>query len=570
MKQKQIISDSNVYIVARYIAFFIASVASGLFNIFLFSSLDHSYAYLLIALSVALEGAKLTTVISINVSRSLYLKLGHKPLKTKSNLLFGYYLIYGFLSILASLGFSIYITAKTQTLQNTELEILLGRRTAIESKVDEITQLRQSANIATYMEYPLWIEANEQYNDYNARYEEADLTDTQLRQARDLIADKESEEYLAAERNYQAGRTALAGFRSQMQRASQERLRIQNAFEASKEDMSGQIDILNNQLQALIEQAGIEDVTDGSTALIILNERIQNENLRVIQEKGMTYMFEGFSDLTAGKLTPNFIKIFILLLASLLLELTIYQCSPDIKISGWILKYFKRSLPEDKKFQDILALYDDENVDEIITEYEKAKQAEAPIIEVPMVAQMQATFKEPVKLEFEPVIEQPPIKPKKPRKKRTPKPKIVEVPVQLEPTHEPIIVEKTIEVPVVNNDKIEIEEEILPPTQVIEEVKLKESSSSTHYRFGRASDQVINKAIDFVNLCITGPGKFAVSPQQAAVKLGFSSKAKDVFLEHLALLKINKLQLIYKKDDEYYSNFGAKEIIDYMTEAVNE
>ena len=561
MRIKQLtISDSSMYIGARYLSFFIASIASAMFNIFLFTALDPSWAYLLIALSIALEGAKLTTVISINVVRSLFMKLNYKPLLRKSKWLFFWYLIYGFLSILASLGFSTYITARTQAIRNSDLEILASRQYAIEMKMNEIVSLQQSASIPNYMEYPLWIDANLEYQDYNRRYEEADLLDSQLRLERDQVLDRDSEEWREADRRYQAQRTFLNNVRAQRQRADGERQRIQASFEQSKNDMDGQLNLLNNQLQTIIVQAGIEAL-DGSTALIIIKEQIQNEEIKLIREKGMTYMFEGFSDYTKGAVSPEFIKIFILLLASLLLELTIFQCAPSVRISGSILKYFKRNLPEDKTFQEILEMYNDENeagVNTIMSgPVRKVKKSKVKFPSLPKTTEAD--------------IER--LLPAKEAKVLTP-----EEWKEWEKDANKMTTEELVSrLKADNQTEEEVREQLKDEgiTVQVEEPEVpkripSEEKKTIRYRFGRTTNLIANKLCDFIRLCINEPGQFIMSPEDAAEQLKLNRRAKEVFLDHLSNLKLGSKQLIFKKGDDYYTNFSADEIISYATEIIEE
>jgi len=616
---KKVLSDSNVYIGARYLAFIIAAIASAMFNVFLFTALDPGWTYLLLALSLALEGAKLTTVISINVVKSLYLKLNYKPLLRKSRTLFSWYLVYGLLSVIASLGFSTYITSRTQTIRDSGLEILLSRRAAIEYKMDEIVSIRQSANVATYMEFQPWITANEIWMEEDSLVRAAEARFAQLRLDRDNIMDRESEEWVAANQAFQAQSTYLTQVRATRNRAEAERTRIQATFEASKSDMEGQISILNDELLMLIEQADVE-ATNGNIALIILTEQIQNEEIKIIHDKGLTYMFEGFSNYTGGRIPPEHIKIFILLLASLLLELTIFQCAPAVRINGLILKYFKRSLPEDRTFNEIIELYADEDIGYVINENPTPKVKETVIDEDEEPLVLGEPDPNPLYRPPENDPPPPPVKKRKPRKKKEyPAPeqppfpdmkKAVEStikdfdrlfpadapeaqPQPMEVIEEKLtqwekeelpplpttmeemaayteekesVVDQVVDIPeevtVRPTREIKYQQQIVPPRQV--------RSNTIRYRFGRATPEIIEKAINFVKLCIDKQGKFVNSPDEASGQLKFSRKAKEVFLEHLSLLSIKDKPLIYKDDGEYFSNFSADEIVNYISEVVED
>ena len=77
--------------------------------------------------------------------------------------------------------------------------------------------------------------------------------------------------------------------------------------------------------------------------------------------------------------------------------------------------------------------------------------------------------------------------------------------------------------------------------------------------------------IKHTKVCIDKPGPFILYPDIAASKLGFSQKAKEVFLSHLMMLKLKNRNLIVKnKFGEYFSNFTADEIIACITEVIED
>jgi hypothetical protein len=535
----------------------------------------------------------------MNVVDSLHRKLLFEPLKRRARRLLVFYLIYGVLSIIASLGFSIVITSRTQAIRDSDLEILISRRTAIESKMSEMVTLRQSANISSYMEYPLWVEANTDWQDYRQRFEEADLVDSQLLRDRNQIADRQSEEWRIANTAFQAQRTFITGLRNQMNRADAERLRIQNSFEESKNDMAGQLALLDGQLHVLIQQAGIS-APDGSTALIMLQEIIQQEEIRIIKEKGMAYMFEGFSNLLKGAVTPETIKIIILLITSFLLELTIYQCSPDVKINRWILKYFKKSLPKEKSFNEILAMYEDEDGN-----YVEPEPSPPPVIEKPKKKVTRKPRQPKVKI-VEHSTEQSqeiqdevndgtilhakniaqevnltiPIKEAEPEDyaevvHSIPTEFVKEIPME-QPTDEI----KYQEIEVIDEAKskqinfIHVDQPIDPPQLEeipVENSKNTEEKKSIHYRFGRTTQLIADKLCEFINLCVKDSGQFLIDPEDAATQLKISKRVKEVFLEHLSNLKLGSRPLIYKnKNSYYYSNYSAEQIIAFATEVIED
>jgi len=544
----------------------IAAVASAMFNIFLFRSLDPSFSYILISLSIALEGAKLTTVISINVTKSLFLKLNYKPLLRLTRRLFVLYLVYGLLSIMASLGFSTYITAKTETLQNTALQIMVSQRESIVNKMGEISNLRQSASISSVLEYPPYVDKNEEvqrarefFEERNRLYLAADDADTVARarlSGAALTDANYSDLQLAATEasaKMQGFRTQMRNAQTQLNQARAELTRIEEIFNMSKGDMAGAISRLEDELRILISQANIEAGT-GDIALILIDANIQREHMRVLEEKGMAYMFEGFSNYTGGKIPPDWIKIFILLLASVLLELTIFQCAPSIKINKLILKYFKRSLPEDRPFHEIINMYRDEDGEEI----QESEQTTAAPIEQPRPRRQRPQRRvDPVVVETgDDGVTETPLVPVIDATLESSEPEPIPVPANVE-------VEPRPEAPKSTRRVVEAKDHIA------DEINDGSTNVKERYRFATTTPFVVTKFVEFIEKCI-GPeeGRFVMDPAQAASEMKLNSNTRDIFLSRLTRLTLGGKVLVERMPDGYYANFDVDRIKEYVSERV--
>jgi hypothetical protein len=122
-------------------------------------------------------------------------------------------------------------------------------------------------------------------------------------------------------------------------------------------------------------------------------------------------------------------------------------------------------------------------------------------------------------------------------------------------------------------DLPEPKKEVKPVEEKKEEDDLtpKNSESLIHYKFGKTTENIMNKLIDFVNLCIKGVGEFNMHPDHAAQQLSLGNRAKTVFLDRLSAIRLGTKTLITKnKYGEYYSNFPAKQIIDYVSSIKND
>jgi hypothetical protein len=375
----------------------------------------------------------------------------------------------------------------------------------------------------------------------------------------------------------------------------------------------------------------------------------------------MGYMFDLMSSIL--RVPADTIKFLILLFVAFLIELVIYQCSPDIRTTRGILHFFRRFIPKNMDVPALLKNYDEENkMFEDISEVEHdIKVQEAEVLKQSV---------EPIEPPIESIPEKKSRKPRKPKTAKTEpdgfppietlrkspsvldNPQIKEyleqaanmpadtdlntiVPVNLELKevpfnttkelldtqityepddqkiiHNPALIKtneqskerksyeenfdkenKELANNIIDTENNTFSKEAVDnwvdhtlsykpkdedifiqntiPIQDQEEEIIPERKTTTHYRFGRASREVIERAIQFINKCITGPGEFAMTPNEAANELKFNHRAKDVFIKNLSMLKLNNKPLIFQKDGDFYSNFTAKEIIDYMTEEVD-
>jgi hypothetical protein len=120
--------------------------------------------------------------------------------------------------------------------------------------------------------------------------------------------------------------------------------------------------------------------------------------------------------------------------------------------------------------------------------------------------------------------------------------------------------------------------ETIKPEPIIEKEDKKDadvlnpdSEGLIHYKFGKTTENIMKKLIDFVNLCIKGVGEFNMHPDHAAQQLKLGNRAKTVFLDRLSAIRLGTKTLITKnKYGEYYANYSAKQIIDYVSSVKND
>lgn len=146
---------------------------------------------------------------------------------------------------------------------------------------------------------------------------------------------------------------------------------------------------------------------------------------------------------------------------------------------------------------------------------------------------------------------------KAPVVKRTRKPKKKTEELEKLPTEEQIVVEK--------------KSPFLTPKEVAKQNKEENQEDLVNFKFGKTTQIIMNKLIDFISLCINNAGDFELHPDVAAQRLSLGDKAKKVFLDRLSALRLNSEPLIERnKYGEYVANFNAKEIIDFVSEIKND
>jgi hypothetical protein len=461
-----------------------------------------------------------------------------------------FYLMLALLSVTAGLGFSITITARTVASQSISLatmqaqyKTLTEQMEKISTKELEISELNKSSGI-TIDSYEPFIQANQRYQEAEAAYIQANNAYRSAMGSRSGLTDG-TPEFVAAQSEINRTNQLLSAATTarSLTKAEADRVKANfNDFQTNSEfvvkRLNDELIVYNEELQLLISQVGLMSKI-GSVALLELDNMIREEENRNIIEKGMAFMFEEFAKYLHT--TPETVKLFILLFVAILIELTIWQCSPDIRISRRVLYFFRNSLPADVDVKDILEKFDEEN-----KQFEDIKEiVEAPPPPPPPVPELVAPKR-------------------KTKRKRVKKPAdIVEaehlaVGWPLNPA-EPVVLPEEIALP---EEGEEMEEEVKPEPP--KDVK------SIHYRFGRTTETVKNEFVKFVRNVITDIGEFAKDPSIAASEMALNFKAKDVFLNRLLVMKMDNKFLIQEKEGVYYSNFPVEDIINYSTEIIND
>lgn len=345
-----------MFIFIRYGGFVLATVVSALFNIFLFTSLDRSYVWLLLCFSIALEGTKVSSVVGAHIFRDLYHKTRLRRLLYLSGAWFVVYFALAAFSILASLGFSLTVTARTRGAQDADIAQVERHKEAVEAQMAKMDDLRAVSSLSV-QEYAPYVEADSRYkaavdvyNVYNAAYAKAE--------AEAQTVPKDSEGYDQARARSGAAWTERRAALQARDTALAERDAVQRDFLQRKARSDELMDEAASEMQVLLSQAGV-DAESGAVACLQLEARVQEMRAAQVKEQGMGWMFVQFAEYTG--LSEAQVKIIILMFASVLLELTIFSSSPDIRLSRRILRFFVSVLPSDIDIDALLESIDADN-----------------------------------------------------------------------------------------------------------------------------------------------------------------------------------------------------------------
>lgn len=303
-------TDSIVYNTLLNIAFAASAVISGVLNFIMFTNLSHDTVWLLGSMSITLECMKIVTLLRKNTYESLYKKVPSKKLNSKKNFYFCVYLFFAALAIFASIGFSLRETHATQVSSSSEVITYTNQINAVQAQEDLVKKY------------------DTDYENKLSLFKQYDETDTNAQIAR---------------------RNALANNDVETRKAQD--LIIQNNkynLTTSKKDMTdakAKLDTESSKLSSMKSQFG---------EVWQLQQKLQDAKNKQIAEEGSSGMFTLIADTFHISAYAEQLKFIILLLISVLIELTIYMTSTDVNLDKALLHKFRKDLPENIDINDLI------------------------------------------------------------------------------------------------------------------------------------------------------------------------------------------------------------------------
>jgi hypothetical protein len=452
-------------------------------------------------------------------------------------------------SIFCSLAFSLTVTDKKDLLDTAEGMRINAAIEAVQGKLNEIEAVKQLSR-TDVESHPDIVKLRDEVEMYRSEYNMKRDQHAQITANRQRLGgrnDENAAQYDSFTAQINAAYTEYTQANRKMNEA-QGRLDVRRStLTEIKSNNVEELAKLNDEMGALKQMYSLET----ATPIIELQARLSDYEASLLSNSGSEKMFVILANMFGA--TPRWLKFAILLFLSILIELTVWQCGPDLQITPTILRHFKRSLPRDANVPKILKLFKEE--------YEKFSDS---IERTDKPVEMKPIREETIERVIEQKVE--------PRVRRTKPERVVEKPIPVytpppvvelesEAYVEPVVekehdvVPEQAEFPVVDH---EISESVVP------------GASSIHYRFGTTSEAVRDKFVQFVKMCVDKQGEFIRDPIVAARNMKISDKLRDVFLRRLQWLHLEKSQLIEQVEDRWVSHFDADRIIEYSTEVVKE
>jgi len=565
--------DSTLYVRIRVACFISASIVSALLNIILFSSLDPSgWKWILISMSLTLEGTKVACLTTRNVFLSLYSKIKRFQFKALAAKFMFYYLLLATLSVIAGLGFSILITSRTEALQTNDIKIIQTKITALQS-LNQRKIAYETAKDVSLSEYIPYIqaqtalaEAQSAYDERNSLYLASYDEDTR-QQAILKRTDTEDVDYKAIKQNADIARQTMRDnkvpldtAKKTLDEAKATLQRMEMEYNEVKTNADGRLNEVNEEFKLMKSDLGFSS-TVPSLAILELQEQLDKKNQEIIRNRGMAYMFDKFAELIHT--TPETIKLCILLFVAILVELTIFQSSIDIRITRKVLWYFRDKIPSDIDVSQLLKDFDEE-YDRFSDGYqlEEPKKEKLNILSSVFIPDLENHPEDGlpnvINEEIPPsTVDTSKIDIKKQRKQK------VEEPLKELPKRMLYIEPEALKAIEQEPDRSTSEEEVkeIGIGQVIH--------VNNQYRFGKATESMMLRFKKFLEFYINDDNSIGNS-DTAAAQAGINSRLKDIFIKKLGYLTKQidgkNIPLISK---EGKLNFSKEEVINYTIEKIS-
>ena len=345
-KYKHSTFDTAFLISGKGATFIGASIISAIINLIFIGNLSNDSihigpiefppAILMIAISLTLEASKLLHVIQYNTLNELARKLADAPaaikIKQVARKWFIGYLMYAALAIIASVNFSVGNLGKSNTATNATITVAqtyYNSWNEEQAKIDNLTEQLTSISSVAKTEWQTQVDAHQAIpaEEFNIKPESVRVT--QWKAYRDKIR---------GAINYVSESAILSGGKT-----------LDKYISYLQKDVNSQLEAANQSLSDIKSEAA----KAGYNSYISLKTAQTTLEANKIVNSGSQASFEIFANLL--HVNVEGFRTVMLLILSLLIELTIYQTSPKVQINRRMLYQFTEYLPANfnvNKFMD--------------------------------------------------------------------------------------------------------------------------------------------------------------------------------------------------------------------------
>ena len=345
-KYKHSTFDTAFLISGKGATFIGASIISAIINLIFIGNLSNDSihigpiefppAILMIAISLTLEASKLLHVIQYNTLNELARKLADAPaaikIKQVARKWFIGYLMYAALAIIASVNFSVGNLGKSNTATDATITVAqtyYNSWNEEQAKIDDLTKQLTSISSDAKTEWQTQVDAHQAIpaEEFNIKPESARVTEW-----------KAYRDKIRGAINYVSESAILSGGKT-----------LDKYISYLQKDVNSQLEAANQSLSDIKSEAA----KAGYNSYISLKTAQTTLEANKIVNSGSQASFEIFANLL--HVNVEGFRTVMLLILSLLIELTIYQTSPKVQINRRMLYQFTEYLPANfnvNKFMD--------------------------------------------------------------------------------------------------------------------------------------------------------------------------------------------------------------------------
>jgi hypothetical protein len=365
-RKSPLITDTTILTSGRFGTFIAASVISAVINLIFIGNLSNDDiiigsfrlppAVLMVAMSLTLECSKLLHVIQYNTLNELHRKLENTEaaprIKSVSRKWFIGYLFYAALAILASLNFSVGNLGKTTTIADSNITVANTLYTEWNSSQNEINSLTKQIDSQKASLQSEWDSMVSLRNN---------LTAEEVNEKVPIGNAKIWNDYLNKVRVAVPGATytSISSGRSWQKYLDYQTKDLNDKLNTAKQSLAD--------IKTESSKAGYSNYT----ALQLAQTSLETDK---IKNSGSQASFEILAKTL--HINSDVFRSVMLLVLSLLVELTIYQTSPKVKISRKLLFEFTQYLPRDFNVNKFMNTVDKELIDYDIIQIAKKDEVE--------------------------------------------------------------------------------------------------------------------------------------------------------------------------------------------------